>query len=777
MMPAAQTRLLAPAGYLLRASTADSSAEEGTDAASDVLEAAASRLGGFDLDGYRELAAPALPWALSSGLASAWAEKVLTAIAATPVPARLALAALAQPQTDPARARTTGAYYTDFRLAAYLAARVAALPGRPLGPASTVVDAAAGTGILLAALVDEICRGDAGVATELVGRGVCAADVDPGTLRGTAAVLASFTSDLDAIGRMRGRLLGTDSLLASADAWARLAPGGFDAVIGNPPWERLRSTRHEVLRAAGVDRRYGSEYGPGHATVPTDGRFRRYAEAVFERYPLPRGREIDLYQAFIELGLRLCGDDGRLGLLVPAGLIRSQGTTELRSRLLTGSASVDLTVLHNRARFFEIDSRVKFLALARTVAGTESPGPLTPCHGVPLAGSVTLCHGVPLAGSVTLCHGVPLAGSVTLRHAGADGSAVLQTAATSISLTGLAAARPDRSVPEVRGQAEWRLFQRMAATGVPPSQPGGSWAMRILREVDMVEDRALFGRRADPSEREAWLPIVEGRMVNQHRSRAKTHVAGTGRSARWDPVPLRDAARARSQFLLPSEALAPTRRRRARTHRVGFCDIVGQTNERTLQAALIPPGRICGNKVPTVDLLVHADDPDRPFVLVAVLNSLPVDWLLRRVVTTSLNYFVLLGLPLPAVAPGSAASARLAFLGRALHAAEGDPGVDLRDVAAARAEVDRLVLDAYGLDAAAMRLILTDFTLLDRGQPALPGETRSTVTADLVRGMCDPADEEAATRHAAAAALGAVAYVPEEFARRPPQRIRRRERG
>jgi hypothetical protein len=110
-------------------------------------------------------------------------------------------------------------------------------------------------------------------------------------------------------------------------------------------------------------------------------------------------------------------------------------------------------------------------------------------------------------------------------------------------------------------------------------------------------------------------------------------------------------------------------------------------------------------------------------------------------------------------------SARLAALGRALHAAEGDPAVDLRDVAAARAEVDRLVLAAYGLDAAAMAVILADFPLLDRGQPPLPGEGRSTVTADLLRSRCDPADAAAAQRYAAATATGALAYVPAEFAR------------
>lgn len=714
--PSYQSRLLAPSLAMLHASSGD--ADGHPDAGLEVIEAAASRLGGFDLDGYRDPARAVM----ETGLALSWADKVLAAVTATGVPARLALAGLAQPQIDRSRTKTTGAFYTDFRLAQYLAQRLAGMPGAPLTPASAIIDAAAGTGILLAALVAEICGDDRGAATRLIAEGACAADVDPAALRGTAAVLASFTDDLAAVARMRDRLVPGDSLLAPDDHWARLAPDGFDAVVGNPPWERLRTTRHEALQAAGVDRHYGDDYDPAHQAPVKDDGLRAYVEQIAARYPLAGGREIDLYQPFTELALRLTEGRGRIGLLVPAGLIRSQGTAALRGHLLDQVPAVEMTVLHNRARFFGIDTRVKFLAV--TASGTQG-------------GRRTALH---------------------LRHAGADDSAVKVTASTSISRAVLAAVRPDRSVPEVRGDAEWTLFRRMSAAGCTPDDDG-PWAMQIVREVDMTNDRRLFTKQPSPDA----VPVVEGRMVQAHRSRSKAYVSGTGRSAQWDALPLPRAATTRSQFHVPLARLPESRQSRAATARVGFCDIVGQTNERSLQAALIPPGQICGNKVPTIDLLVGADDPDRPFVLVAVLNSLPVDWFLRRVVTTSLNYFVLRGLALPRIEPGSSTAGELARVARLLHTAEGDTRADMRQVAAWRAEIDALVLTAYGLGVADMRLMLEDFPLLDRGQPALPGEPRSTVTRDLLQGVCDPSDTESESRHAHATGLGALAYVPEEF--------------
>lgn len=710
-----QSRLLAPSLALLRVASAD--ADGHPDAGLDVIEAAASRLGGFDLDGYREPTEAVM----ETGLALAWADKVLAAVATTAVPARLALAGLAQPQIDRSKTRTTGAFYTDFRLARYLAQRLTAMAGPPLTPSSSIIDTAAGTGILLAALVTEICGDDRRAVAELIGEGTFAADVDPAALRGTAAVLASFTDDLAAIDRMKKRLVAGDSLLASDARWARLGPSGFDAVVGNPPWERLRTTRHEALQAAGVDRHYGDDYDPSHQHLGKDASIRAYTERIAALYPLAGSREIDLYQPFAELALRLAAGRGRIGLLVPAGLIRSKGTEALRGHLLDRVPAVEITVLHNRARFFGIDTRVKFIA----VTASTAQGGRSPLH---------------------------------LRHAGADDLAVAVTASTSISRTALAAVRPDRSVPEVRGDAEWKLFQHMSATGCTPDDDG-PWAMQIVREVDMTNDRRLFTKQPTQDA----VPVVEGRMVQAHRSRSKAYVSGTGRAAQWEVLPLHRAKTTRSQFHVPLARLAESRRRRAATARVGFCDIVGQTNERTLQAALIPPGQICGNKVPTIDLLSDTDDLDRPFVLVAVLNSLPVDWLLRRVVTTSLNYFVLRGLTLPRVAPGSPTAAKLARLARILHDAEGDAHADMRQVAACRAMIDVLVLDAYSLGADDMRLMLKDFPLLDRGQPALPGETRSTVTRDLLQSSCDPSDTESEVRHDRATGLGALAYVPEEF--------------
>jgi hypothetical protein len=64
--------------------------------------------------------------------------------------------------------------------------------------------------------------------------------------------------------------------------------------------------------------------------------------------------------------------------------------------------------------------------------------------------------------------------------------------------------------------------------------------------------------------------------------------------------------------------------------------------------------------------------------------------------------------------------------------------------------------------------MLQDFPILDRGQPALPGEAKSTITRDTVLAAMAKRTASRSTawsrRVVDACALGAMAYVPSELA-------------
>jgi len=503
----------------------------------------------------------------------------------------------------------------------------------------------------------------------------------------------------------------------------------YDVVIGNPPWEKVKLTRHEFLKANGACRHYGSDYaGIDHGSFAqhrTD--VSRYGALLATRYPLLGTGEPDLYKAFLELFLRLVRPGGAVSVLVPAGLIRSQGTVDLRRFLFETARDLSITVLENRARFFSIDTRFKFVALQLTKAKNDMRrGPLR------------------------------------VTHARGHDTEIVEIGSARIGRRALVRLRPDLTVPEVRSEREWRLFRKMSENALPPPTHESLWHNEISREIDMTRDRDDFATLPAPGS----IPVVEGRMVHQHRFGAKAYRHGTGRRAIWDVVPL-GQKELTPQFWFPRDRLSAAVRNRVTKRRAGFCDITGQTNERSMLAALIPANVVCGNKVPTVTFPNDTSE-DRLLLWLAVVNSFSFDWALRRLVTTTVNYFVLRNVPFPVIAPHSLRARRIVDAARLLHQVDtATHAMDAWQVARLRASIDLDVHLSYSLDFHDLRTILQDFPLLDRGQPSLPGEYRSTVSRDFLLSIAarrfGVRAAEQRERVQAARAMGAVPYTPSEF--------------
>lgn len=683
-----------------------------TDARLNLLEAVASIVGGWSLKDFWELFGRSR-MVVSADLID-WATKVRTEIESTPIPVPLALSSLSREVLAASKQKRTGAYYTDWRLAQQLARDSVACVTRQ-GP---WIDTACGTGVLLVAAAMEVSREnrDEVIADLLVG-----ADLSQRALRGALLSVASLTSDLKAVQKFSSRLLAQDSL-RSSNVWRRIAPSGAALVIGNPPWEKLRVTKHELAKRDGVVRAYGTSFDEEVDLAEDRSRLLAYVEEVVSGTQLQGRGEHDLYKLFLEMGIGLTSDRGVLALILPAGLIRSQGTEDLRRELNAVSRDLNVAVIENRASNFAIDTRFKFVNLVATIGvGRRSP--------------------------------------ITLKVADRKGKLPLEPVSIDRSL--LEEIRGDFSIPEIRTTDEWKLYSRLAADAVLIGAPDGPWRPRYLREVDMTSDRRHFLRDAV----DGTVPLIEGRHVSQYRWRSKTFRSGEGRSAIWRPEPLRNA-QLRTQWHMPVGAMKSEAKERMVRSRVGFCDITGQTNERSLLVARIPAGAVCGNKVPTV--LFRDNSIDREDLFLALGNSLVVDWMLRRIVTTTVNFFLLDSLQLPPIDLGSVTARQLVNLVRLVSSAEGDPNGDLWEIGQWRARIDALVADAWGLDVDDMEIVLGDFPLLDRGQPSLGGEPKSTITRDCVLAHLAKLQGErhwAEERCKNAQAAGALPYIPAEFAR------------
>ena len=136
--------------------------------------------------------------------------------------------------------------------------------------------------------------------------------------------------------------------------WQESRPqGGFDAVIGNPPWDRIKlqevewfATRDSELALAptAAARRKGIQRlrKQGSPLASEFDAAREQAESLARMvrscgdYPLLGGGDVNLYSLFVERATALIKPDGFVGLLTPSGIYADKTAAPFFKSLSTG---------------------------------------------------------------------------------------------------------------------------------------------------------------------------------------------------------------------------------------------------------------------------------------------------------------------------------------------------------------------------------------------------------------------------------------------------------
>jgi len=179
--------------------------------------------------------------------------------------------------------------------------------------------------------------------------------------------------------------------------------GGFDVVLGNPPWERIKLQETEwfaernpaIAQAPNADARKKMIAKLEKDGDPLFGEYQaalHVAEAAsaFIRqsglYPLCGKGDVNLFSVFTELARSLLAPEGRLGIIVPSGIATDDTTKDFFADLVEKRVLVCLFDFENREKLFPaVDSRMKFCLLA--IAGSPRPAG-TPSRFVFFAHSV-----------------------------------------------------------------------------------------------------------------------------------------------------------------------------------------------------------------------------------------------------------------------------------------------------------------------------------------------------------------------------------------------------
>lgn len=251
----------------------------------------------------------------------------------------------------------------------------------------------------------------------------------------------------------------------------RSSSGGFDAVLGNPPWDMVRGDSGDELAREGrrADARHLVDFVRGSGIYLVDGR-----------------AHVNRYQLFMERALQIARPGARIGLVVPSGVVSDTGSAPLR-RHLFDRADVDTVVgLDNRSGIFPIHRGVRFVLLTAT---TNQPTERISCRfGVTDPAELDAIdesdRGAP-------AFPVSLSRSFLARVSGAD----------------------DLAMPELPSGTDLRIVEKISALHPWLSSADG-WHANFGRELNASDDRGAFvpttGSRGS-------RPVLEGKQIAPFR--------------------------------------------------------------------------------------------------------------------------------------------------------------------------------------------------------------------------------------------------------------------
>lgn len=469
-----------------------------------------------------------------------------------------------------------------------------------------------------------------------------------GLLQDSAALLKSKSASEARAGLSQ---IGCRHLIASFPEVFLRKCGGFDVLLGNPPWEEIKLDEPE----------FWCRLIPGYSALKSPqqtsekDRIRKIQpdiDAILESekatikllskyygnlYSDPKGKhrygaspgDQDLYRMFIWRFWDILRDDGRIGVVLPRSAFISEGMKEWRKQLLTpnsitgcSKANLSITVLKNKAEWVFSDVTPQYTVCLSVIHKHASSkqlrlnGPFTSIND--FNKSRLTFASFPVDEALSWTEGAKLP-----------------------------------SLPNANSQSTFRRI-RQAPNIIAESNVNAEWRCRAYAELHATNDKDLFDMSGTRPNHDS-MPVFKGESFNlwEPDNGQDTYYGWTKSSAET----VAELARKRKSSFsrgaksawhgLDERIIDDYKSLECLHPRIAFRDIARATDSRTVITALLPPNIVCTNKAPVL-IWSKGSCFHKTYVL-GVLSSRTCDWYARRWVEINLNFSIFNYLPCPRV--------------------------------------------------------------------------------------------------------------------------------
>jgi hypothetical protein len=509
----------------------------------------------------------------------------------------------------------------------------------------------------------------------------------------------------------------------SADGTKRSA-GGFDGILGNPPWEGFKPLRKEFVAKSRANFSKSTIAGPDFTPwfeqeLKGNTDFRKrwesyvagyevFSEYFGRRFRHQGGGDYNLFKLFIESNLTLVREAGSLSMLIPSGFQTDEGCGDLRRLLLTENTLTELTSFENRG-YDDIED------------GKQLRRKIFPdVHPQFKFGFFKVVKEVPLRTNVEF------AGRFYLHDPKQVHGPAIRYCADMIRRFS-----PENfGIMEFRSEADYVLSAKIRGEHPLLKDTG----CRLASELHMTNDSHFFRKLSGKKAVSGQVALFEGKMIHQFDAkyspgnyaldeklireellRRETHrlvrlvrQAGAAKFEGKEVPETREALEARVREVFTAKGF----KLHFECPRVAYREIGRSTDERTIIATEIPPGACLNNKLPylvplewelTSKGVLRQVAPVRltPKAALGLLNSLVLNYYLRSKISATLNMFYMYELPFPNLT-GPQTKKLTAMADKLL--------ANPRDVAERAALEVLIARDLYGLSRADWEHLTSTFT-------------------------------------------------------------------
>lgn len=433
------------------------------------------------------------------------------------------------------------------------------------------------------------------------------------------------------------------------------ANGGFDCVLGNPPWEKAKvedtkwfAKRQPMIAAAKTasirkqmivalaegqfstnylglpssesqseaDKTLFVHYMTAQKNAAAGATLGHLPEDAGGRFPLTGTGDTNLAAYFSELALHLRKDNGAIGIVVPVGIITDKATMAYSQYILAGHTQ-SLYHFNNTEKLFPIEARYSFVLM------TLSDSDETDCVFY----------------------------ATKMEHLDDPQRHVV------FEKDDLKLFNPNtRTCVLMRSKKDLELCRKLyRASPVLIREDddisGNPWGIRFMRMFDMTNDSGLFETKYS----DGYVPLYEGKLFHQFDNRWATYDKCNKKGELVERDVSREEKEKQTFKIRPSNWVAASEVAKklnenkhgktpwAKPWLLAFRDISRATDERTVIASVLPSAYAVGNTAP---LILPYKKSEFSSCLLANLNSLVIDFIERiKQSGAHINLFLMKQLP------------------------------------------------------------------------------------------------------------------------------------